>query len=318
MFVAYLSQACNLESLMLDANCMMSSLYENQSLRNMFSIFSTNLSSCYKLKELRVRNSGDVENDDDEVIGTYFSVELLEALLPIINKRRDHLEVLKIDISGVPIGEEHDLEQLRVVERFFQAVLMTTKLHDLKLELSSLPIIPLVRMIDEGMVSSYVYQFNHLKSLNLKLVDVDFGFEQLDGMPVDSLFTPFSNCHSLENINIHFPKEIWDDRGSISTLTKLLKNKSCLKTLALDFNKFGDLDKEVLKLLTDFVEDCKSNKYPQLKAIELGGIKIDKFRPNFIVSPLSEFNNVLNSISGFPWRPSIVYDGDAVDIALRF
>ena len=304
MFVAYLSQACNLESLMFDANCMMSYLYNNQSLRNMLSIFSTNLSCCCKLKELRVRISGDVESDEDEVSGAYFSVELLEALLPIIYKRRDYLEVLSIDIHGAPIDKDIGYElgkDLSVMVDFFRAVLLTTKLHDLTLSLSCLPMIALLQTADNGMGSSYVYQFNHLKSLYLKLVDDEISFEVEDQISVNPLLMAFFNCHSLESIELRFQKEFWDDRGSISTLAKLLENKSCLKTLIVDFNKFDDQEK-VLQLLTDFADDCKSNKYPRLKAIELESIKLDRrsclIRSNSITSPLVQFDNVLSSIPG--------------------
>jgi len=274
MFVAYLSQARNLESFTFDANCMMSSLYDNQSLRNMFSIFSTNLGSCYKLKELRVRNSGDVESDEDEVSGAYFSVELLAALVPVIYRRRDCLEVLMIDIIGLPIPTSDsypsELEKVQVAHDFFRVVLKTTKVKDFTLELSCLPMIALSQITDDGIMRrGYEYQFNHLKKLKLNFT------EGTDLVSLSPVLKVFSNCHSLESLNIDFQEECWDDNECISSFAKLLGNNTNLKTLAVDFNKFDDQDEKVLQLLRDFAKDCKSNKYPQIKYIDLRRLKLD-------------------------------------------
>ena len=302
-FCTYLSQAHDLERLEIYLNTMMQCIYDNESSRKIFiGILGQNLSCCKKLKELTVVNMGSVTNDEEEVPGIFYSTELLKALTPVLSKRKDTLEVLKVSIYGTPVERDEELEMdLQVAQDFasqdfFGAILSTTNVFDLTLDIdfSSRCALALLKVAEERMRNGTVYQSNQLQNLKLML---DYGDDEslLDydsnEVAMVPLMLSFSKCYSLQNIELDLPVKFWREKESVLSLSKLLKNKLHLTTLICDFNKFYDRELKVFILLKFFGNDCKNNNYPQLKAIELKRIGLR-------LSVFPKFNIILKSIPG--------------------
>lgn len=300
-FCTYISQAHNLERLDIYLNTMMQCLYDNQSLKTIIGIFGQNLRFCKKLKGLTVSNMGLVTNDEDEVPGIFYSIELLKALTPVISKRKNNLEVLKVSINGsAPMERDEELEidvqvaQDSASHDFFNAILSTTNVFDLELDIdySSRCALALMKVAEERIRNGTVYQSNQLQRLKLILeygndeLDCDYDPNEATKVP---LVLSFSECYSLQNIELYIPERFWLEKDSLSTFAMFLKNKACLKALICHFDEMDDKDGKVFQVLVDFAMECKSNP-SALKTLVLKYIRSVEY------SQFITFQEVLNSI----------------------
>ena len=300
-FCTYLSQAHNLERLDIFLNTMMPCLYDNQSLKTIIGIFGRNLRFCKKLKGLIVSNMGLVTNDEDEVPGIFYSIELLKALTPVISKRKDNLEVLKVSINGSApmerdeeLGTDIQVAQDLASQDFFNAILSTTKVSDLELDIdhSSRAALALLKVAEARMRNGTLYQSDQLQSLKLILEygndELDYDYDQNE-VTIVPLMLSFSKCYSLQSIELYIPERFWLEKDSLSTFALLLKTKVYLKTLICHFDEMDDKDGKVFQVLVDFAMECKS-KPSALKTLVL------KYIRSVEHSQFITFQEVLNSI----------------------
>ena len=273
LFVGNLYHARNLEQFSLNATSLVEAEYYGQPHKWVFDLLGRNLLNCCKLKDLRVTNRSDVEDDPEDVSGTFHSVALMHSLTPVVLKRKDELEALVFQVGGHPTERDYetrggshfvDPRRGRVYQEFFAAILSATKLISLDIgvdeEKGDSPFITnaLLKAANDRLNSSNAHPLK-LQRLRLEAqlgededeLDIMREEQGIDFHPIAPLFIYFSSCCSIRHLNVMIPWKFWEERGSAQVFKELFTNNPELKTLHCNFDGCDNRDSKVLNLLSD-------------------------------------------------------------------
>mmetsp|Transcript_10875 Transcript_10875/g.23018 ORF Transcript_10875/g.23018 Transcript_10875/m.23018 type:complete len:459 (+) Transcript_10875:83-1459(+) len=280
IFVTNLAYASNLEQLQLNASRFMA-IERSGQLEGLYENFGSNLSKCKKLKEIELINSGVGRSSNDWL----YSVALLRALLPTLEKRRKDLHTLDIYLAGTPSDPLHErylsTRGIDTALDFFVRVLSLERLTTLGISItdSNSHLSALIEAAMQLSSNVEIRKPTFINSLRISFTRVGT-LGRNDISPELRIAAPlldfFSQCDNLKNVFLEMPSECWDGGENIQALSNLLRNKVEITSLTISFSCCPDRNGKILGLLADFLVQSNSNNVALSRFSIFGILNADK------------------------------------------
>ncbi|KAL7466763.1 hypothetical protein ACHAXS_007050 [Conticribra weissflogii] len=263
IFVTNLAYASNLEHLKLNASRFMA-LERSGQLEGLYENFGSNLSKCKKLKDIQLINSGVGRSSSDWL----YSVAMLRALLPTLEKRKGELHSFDVYFAGNPSDPLYErylsTTGIDTALDFFVRVLSMERLTTLGISItdSNSHLNSLVQAAVKLSSNVEWRKPTCLETLKISFTRVgtlgrdDISPELRSGSP---LLNFFSRCDNLKNLFLEMPSECWEGGENIHALKNLLRNKLGISSLTISFSCCPDRNGKILRVLADFLIESNSD-----------------------------------------------------------
>ncbi|KAL7548026.1 hypothetical protein ACHAWF_011307 [Thalassiosira exigua] len=235
-----------------------------------------NLLECRKLKRLTVRNEFAPWGRDSD--RTYYSPDLLRALVPAIRARSSTLERLCLGFGDVPVGaEEVHYPEARAAEigALFEAVVSLERLRDLDLEMKLgtnnvlNDLLAAAGRIARGRQGPLPFSRN-LEVFKLNCVGNIEALDAYDPVPpIAPLLTMIAESSGLSALMLGVPPTHWNGDGMRELPRCLMEDKPRMCALHLYFHGHRPQDGKVPDWLLAYVQ---SRKACQINDILVNGL----------------------------------------------
>lgn len=201
-----------------------------------------------------------------------YSIGLLLALIPVIEKRVSTLEEVTLLIGNAPTEKNSSRAYINAAQDLFVAILSLQRLKEFNLQLN----LATSRLMNDFLqAANQVYQRSGTLPSSESIEKFTLAsklYRVPEGM-VNPLPTPLSlapclallgECSNLQFFMVRVPSACWDS-SSTSTLHNLLSNKPRMRQLGLYFNGYECESGRTLEYILGYIQerenrqDCKDN-----------------------------------------------------------